>query len=75
MTCYNTFDIEPNTTNLLQQVGIKYDSYENEKSPWFVTYSDPVEDKWESISEEEYNSRLEIIEDIDRIDYKSLSKN
>ena len=75
MKCSESYDIEPNTTNLLQQVGLKYESNEKGESQWFISYSDPVEDKWESISEEEYNSRLEIIEDIDRIDYKSLSKN
>lgn len=75
MTCYNTFDIEPNTTNLLQQVGLKYESNEKGESQWFISYSDPAEDEWESISEEEYNSNLGRVESIDRIDFTPLSKN
>ncbi len=47
--------IEPASTNLTFQFGLKYDAYTDEKNPWFVSYSD--EDNWEAMSEEDYNSR------------------
>ena len=75
MKCSESYDIEPNTTNLLQQVGLKYESNEKGESQWFISYSDPAEDEWESISEEEYNSNLGRVENIDRIDFTPLSKN
>ena len=74
MSGFQTYDIEPNTTNLLPQVGLKYDSYENEEKPWFVTYSEPEKEEWEGITEEEYNTNLERFENIDRIDFTPLTE-
>ncbi|MBR6485685.1 MAG: hypothetical protein IKT17_03240, partial [Lachnospiraceae bacterium] len=66
-----SYDIEPNTTNLLPQLGVKIDGYEDNDNPWFVNYGS--EDEWESISEEdfeEYKSRFEYV----RFDFTPLSK-
>ncbi len=49
-----TYDIEPNTTNLIPQVGIKMDGYEDKDNPWFVIYG-ADEGEWESISEEDFD--------------------
>ncbi|MBO4336486.1 MAG: hypothetical protein J5842_00240, partial [Lachnospiraceae bacterium] len=65
-----SFDIEPNTTNILPQLGVKMDGYEDKDNPWFVSYGD---DEWESISEEEfedYKSRFEYV----RFDFTPLAK-
>lgn len=68
---WQSYDIEPNTANLLPQLGVKMDGYEDKDNPWFVNYGD--EENWESISEEdftEYKSRFEYI----RFDFTPLAK-
>ena len=52
--------IDPGTGELVYQYGIKYDSYTDEKAPWYVndTSSDD-DDKWVKASEEDYNTWLE----------------
>lgn len=70
LTGWQSYDIEPNTVNLLPQLGIKMDGYENEEKPWFVNYAEP--ENWENIDEEqfdEFRSRLEFI----RFDFSPLS--
>ncbi|MBQ7480341.1 MAG: hypothetical protein IJT80_00510, partial [Lachnospiraceae bacterium] len=70
LTGWQSYDIEPNTVNLLPQLGIKMDGYENKEKPWFVNYAEP--DTWENIDEEqfdEFKSRLEYI----RFDFSPLS--
>ena len=69
---WQSYDIEPNSTNLLIQLGVKKDGYEDKDNPWFVNYGS-TEDDWESISEEEfeeYRSRFDYI----RLDFTPLSK-
>lgn len=70
-TEWQSYDIEPNTTNLLPQLGVKMDGYENKDQPWFVNYGN--EDEWENISEEdftEFKSRFEYV----RFDFTPLAK-
>ncbi|WP_022765724.1 hypothetical protein [Butyrivibrio sp. XPD2006] len=55
------YEIEPGTTNLMQQFTLKYDGYEDEKNPWFVSYDDGA--TWESMTEEEYTDRLKMTEE------------
>ena len=68
---WQSYDIEPNTTNLLPQLGVKVDGYEDKDNPWFANYGS--EGEWESISEEdfeEYKSRFEYV----RFDFTPLAK-
>ena len=51
----NSYIIEPGSAELSQQVSLKYDTATDEKNPWFVSYDG---DTWESMTEEDYNSRL-----------------
>lgn len=55
------YEIESGTTNLIQQFTLKYDGYEDEKNPWFVSYDDGA--TWESMTEEEYTDRLKMTEE------------
>lgn len=67
---WQSYDIEPNTTNLLPQLGVKMDGYENKDKPWFVNYGSV--DEWENITEEEfedYKSRFEYV----RLDFTPLA--
>ena len=64
------YNLEPNSTELLQQVSFKVDTYENEKKPWFLSYS---EDEWENVSEKKWNERKEIFDNYTRFDYTPLS--
>ena len=50
----NVYDISPNTTELVLQWETKYDAYENEEQPWFISYDG---EEWESATEEEYTER------------------
>ena len=66
------YEIEPGTTNLMQQFTLKYDGYEDEKNPWFVSYDDGA--TWESMTEEEYTDRLKMTEDrYLKLDFKPIS--
>ncbi len=67
---WQDYDIEPNTVNLLPQLGIKMDGYEDADKPWFVRYGS--DEEWNSIDEkefDEYQSRNEYI----RLDFIPLS--
>ncbi len=69
---FYTYVVEPNSSNLTFQYGVKYDAYADEKNPWFVTYGD--ENSWEAMTEEDYNSRMDMTsEQFLKLDYKPLS--
>ncbi|MBE5845331.1 MAG: hypothetical protein E7302_14360 [Butyrivibrio sp.] len=69
---FYSYVVEPNSTNLIFQYGVKYDANTDEKNPWFVTYSD--ENSWEAMTEEDYNSRIEMAsEQYLKLDYTPLS--
>lgn len=53
LTGWQSYDIEPNTVNLLPQLGVKKDGYENKDKPWFVNFGEPEE--WENIDEEQFD--------------------
>lgn len=44
---------EPNSTEMVCQLGYKYDAYTDAENPWFSTYDN---EEWTPISEEEYKS-------------------
>ncbi len=72
LTGWQTYDIEPNTTNLLPQMGLKMDGYENKETPWFVNYGVDIDD-WKNIDEaefEDYKSRQVYV----RFDFAPLSE-
>ncbi len=66
------YEIESGTTNLIQQFTLKYDGYEDEKNPWFVSYDDGA--TWESMTEEDYTDRLKMTEErYLNLDFKPIS--
>ncbi|MCR5508703.1 MAG: hypothetical protein K6F34_08440 [Lachnospiraceae bacterium] len=70
MSGWESYDIEPNTVNLMPQLGLKEDTYEDEDAPWFVSFGE--EDVWEPVAKEEfddYRSRFEYV----RFDLTPLS--
>ncbi len=66
---WDTYDIEPNTTNLMPQLMLKYDGYEDEEKPWFVSYDDG--ETWEGVTEEEFEARKPV--NYVRFDFTPLS--
>ncbi len=71
---WDLYIVEANSGNMIYQYGYKYDSNENEESPWFVSYDGG--DAWESITEEEFKQhRSSDTEGYDRTDYTPLSEN
>lgn len=68
LTEVKSYYLTPNTTELLLQIGVKYDSYDDKDNPWYVTFGTD-EGKWEKITEDEYNEYLGRINDFVRFDY------
>ena len=67
----DVYVLENNSTEMVFQFGYKYDSYENEEKPWFLTYD---QENYESISEDEYDSNTDTTDKYVRFDYTPLSK-
>lgn len=67
----SVYDISPNTTELVLQWATKYDAYENEEQPWFISYDG---EEWENVTEEEFNDREASSDDYTALDYKPLSE-
>lgn len=65
------YNLVENSTELFPQVSFKYDSYENPKKPYYISYSD---EKWENVSEKTYNERKKIFEKYERFDFYPLNK-
>ena len=66
-----SYTITPGTTELFLQFGLKNDTYEDEKNPWFVCYD---MDKWEPMTEDEYKERMDMLQSqLLKLDYKPLS--
>ncbi len=63
------YGLEPNSTDLTFQWATKYDGYENEEQPWFITYD---EDDWENVTEDEYNNRIVDSEDYTFLEFEAL---
>ena len=68
---WDIYDIEPNTTNLMDQVKMKIDRYENEEKPWFVSYDNG--ETWESQDEKEFEDYKANFSDYMRFDFTPLS--
>ena len=69
------YNLVENSTELFPQVSFKYDSYENPKKPWFLSYSD---DKWENTDEKTFRERKKVFEKYERFDFlplKNISQN
>ena len=62
-----------NSTELFPQVGFKYDGYENEKNPWYLSYNF-TKNIWENVPESTYNERKSVFEKYERFEYIPLSK-
>jgi hypothetical protein len=56
----NTYDLTPNSIEMFPQYSIKTDETEGAESKWAVSYDGG--DNWEPLSEEDYNIRLNNIE-------------
>ncbi len=67
----DVYGLTSNSTELILQFGYKYDSYEDEEKPWFMTYDGQT---YESITEEDYNTGTDITDQYVRFDYTPLSK-
>lgn len=65
------YDLMPNSTELCPQMGFKFDAYENEAQPWFISY-DVEGDVWENVDEATWQEHKERFE-IKRLDYAPLS--
>ena len=69
------YNLVENSTELFPQVSFKYDGYQNEKRPWFLSYGNNIDaDSWENVSEETYKERKLIFERYERFDFIPLSK-
>ena len=68
---WDVYDIEPNTTNLMDQVKLKIDGYENEEMPWFVSYDNG--ESWENQTEKEFEDYKANFSDHMRFDFTPLS--
>lgn len=68
---WDIYDIEPNTTNLMDQVKLKIDRYENEEKPWFVSYDNG--ETWEDRTETEFEDYKANFTDYQRFDFTPLS--
>ncbi len=68
-----SYYLQPNSTELVGQIGVKEDYSENESKPWYVTY-DVDKDEWQSCTEAEYNEYLGRINDYVRLDFTPFSK-
>ena len=55
---------------MVYQWATKYDSYENEDEPWFISYTP---DEWENVSEEDYLSREAPTDGYTKLEFKALS--
>ena len=72
MSGFDMYALMSNDTEMVYQVGYKYDGYENEKEPWFRSYDG---NEYESISEEDYNSGVDnFYNEFTKLDFKKLSE-
>ena len=69
----NVYALVENSTELFPQVGFKYDGYENEKNPWFLSYN-IEKDEWENVTKERYDERKAVFERYNVLNYTPLSK-
>lgn len=64
------YALESNSTDMVYQWATKYDAYENEEEPWFISYTP---DEWENVTEDEYLSREAPAEDYTQLTFTSLA--
>lgn len=67
----SVYNLVENSTELFPQVYFKYDEYQNSKKPYFISYSD---EKWENVTEEEFDERKKVFEQYERFDFIPLNK-
>lgn len=67
----SVYSLVENSTELFPQVNFKYDGYENEKNPYFISYSD---EKWENVSKEKFYERKKVFEQYKRFDFTPLNQ-
>lgn len=62
-----------NSTELYPQVSFKYDGYNDNQSPWFLSYgSEFNEDKWENVTQEAFDDRKSTFDKYERFDFIPL---
>ncbi len=66
------FALVENSTELFPQVGFKYDGYEDEKNPWFISYNF-LKNEWKPVSEKDFDERKSTFDKYERFNYKPLS--
>lgn len=71
----NVYALETNSTNLIFQLALKYDSSVDENEPWFISYVDNASDSdWDKISEDQYNEMWSRFDKTDDIPYKAIKE-
>ena len=71
----NIYALGTNSTNLIYQLGFKYDGYEDEKNPWFISYDDTNgEYDWVATTEEQYNELMKRFSEYEELSYHELLK-
>jgi len=63
-----SYYLEPNSTEMIPQIAVKYDSYDDEANPWYKS-NNYEKGEWEKITEDEYNEYVQRISDVIRFDY------
>ena len=63
------YNLVENSTELYPQISFKYDGYENQQKPYFMSYSDEI---WQNVSQETFNERKKVFEKYERFDFIPL---
>ncbi len=67
------FALIENSTELFPQVSFKYDGYQNENNPWFISYGSNInEDSWENVTEKVFNERKTVFNRYERFNFIPL---
>ena len=68
------FALIENSTELFPQVSFKYDGYQNENNPWFISYGSNInEDSWENVTEKVFNERKTVFNRYEKFNFIPLS--
>lgn len=68
------YNLIPNSTELFFQLGYKYDAYENEENPYFISYNESAGDIiWDNVDVDRYREISNRFSDYIKIDYKKFS--
>lgn len=65
------YGLMENATELYEQVGFKYDAYEDKNNPWFIRYGFP-DYSWKKVPEGYFKERKQTFEEYERFDFVPL---